>query len=271
MEAEVNEKIFEDISVECMEIPLEDAKKMGAKALFGEKYGDTVRVVSARSCACDYSIEFCGGTHVDATSQICLIKIISEGGIAAGTRRIEAVTGRRALAYYKEKEQLLTETAEILKANKNDVSKKASQLMGELKESTKEINELKNKMRSGSLDDILKNAIEVNGVKLLTAQVDGQDTATLREISDVLRDKLGENAALLLLSVHEDKVNIVAAASKSAVNSGVNSGNVVREVAKLLGGGGGGRPDSAQAGGKDTTKTKEALELAQSVITGMIK
>lgn len=266
-EAEVNAKILEDLPVTCQELPIEEAKKLGAMALFGEKYGDVVRVVSAG----DYSIEFCGGTHITATSQISLIKILSESGIAAGTRRIEAVTGRKAIEYYQNREAQLAETAEVLKTTKDDAAKKAAQLTAELKEAGKEIATLKTKMVQASLDSILADKKEVNGVQLLAAVVPEQDGNALRDTGDMIKNKLGETSAVVLLSVMGEKVNIVAMASKNAVAKGVHAGNLVREVAKVLGGGGGGRPDLAQAGGKDPSKVQDALATAYALMEAAVQ
>ena len=262
VEEQVNEKVFENLKVECREMLLEEAKKLGATALFGEKYGKTVRVVSVG----DYSMEFCGGTHIPYTSQIALVKIVSEGAVAAGTRRIEALTGRNALEYFKNNEMLLTEVGEALKTNKNDAVKKALQLNSQLKEANKEIDELKIKLIKSSLDDIMKNIRQIKEIKVLVSVIDGLDANSLRETGDMIKDKLGENAALLLLSPYEEKVNIIAMATKTAVTNGINSGNIVREIAKFLGGGGGGRPDMAQAGGKDISKVAEAVDFAWKLI-----
>ena len=259
----VNEKIFEDIQVTCAEMSINEAKKLGATALFGEKYGDVVRVVSAG----DFSVEFCGGTHVSQTSQISMFKIVSEGAIAAGIRRIEALTGRNTLSYFKNKEEQVLEIASALKVNKNDVVNKVVALNNEVKETTKELNDLKIEVLKISSDKFLKNVKEVNGLKILTEMIEGQDANTLRNTGDMLRDKMGDCSALVLISPFEGKVNIIAMATKCAIDKGVNSGNIIREVAKLLGGGGGGRPDIAQAGGKDVTKAREATELAFDLIS----
>lgn len=267
VEKEVNEKIFENLTVDVRELPIEEAKKMGATAIFGEKYGDIVRVVSAG----DYSVEFCGGTHIKETSQIAMVKIISESGIAAGTRRIEAITGRKALEYFINKEEQLSEISGIVKASKNDTVKKVLQLSEELKEANREIAELKTTILKASLDSILNGVKEINGTKVLASTVEGRGGNELRETGDMIKDKLGENSVLVLLSPTGEKVNIIAMAGKEAVKKGVNCGNIVREVAKCLGGGGGGRPDIAQAGGKDQKKTGEALELAYRIIEEAIK
>lgn len=266
VEAEVNEIIFADLAVQCRELPIEEAKSLGAMALFGEKYGDIVRVVSAG----DYSVEFCGGIHVKNTSQIGMVKILSESGIAAGTRRIEALTGRKALAYYQEKEVLLSEVAEILKANRAEVVKKAEQLNSELKSAQKEIQDMKAAAIRGSIEDILSDVQDIKGVKVLIQKLEGQDGNTLREIGDLLRDKMGDSAVLVLISPVEEKVNVLAMATKEAVNKGLHSGNIVKQVASCLGGGGGGRPDLAQAGGKNAAKIPEAILLAQQVIADTI-
>ncbi|MEF9952103.1 MAG: alanine--tRNA ligase [Clostridium sp.] len=265
IEAIVNGKIMDAEDVLTVETSIDEARKMGATALFGEKYGDVVRVVSAG----DYSIELCGGCHVKNTASIGMFKIISENGVAAGVRRIEAVTGKASLEYVESLESTIKSVASSLKANIKEVAKKADAVMAELKEKDKEIEALKSEMAKGAAGDILESAEEIKGIKVITSKVD-LDANALRDLGDSLRDKLGKSA-IVLASTKGDKVMLLAMASKDAVAEGIHAGNIVKEVAKITGGGGGGRPDMAQAGGKDASKVDEALVAAKNLITEMIK
>ena len=253
----VNEKILADLKVDVRELPIDEARKLGAMALFGEKYGDIVRVVRAG----DYSIELCGGTHLSSTAQAGLVKILGESGVAAGVRRIEALTGESAIAYFNEKEELLNDISQALKSSPQDTLRKVEALNAELKSSEKEIERLRNKLVSGSMDDILAKAVDFKGVKAVAARFDQLDMEALRNTGDMLKNRLG-SGVVVLASGYGDKVSFVAMASKDAVDRGVHCGNIVREAAKAAGGGGGGRPDMAQAGGKDASKIDEALRLA---------
>lgn len=261
VENEVNEKILEDIKVTVAEMPLEEAKKLGATALFGEKYSNIVRVVSIG----DYSMELCGGTHLKSTSQAGLFKILSEGGVAAGVRRIEAVTGKEALKYFKERESILEEVSNILKSNIPDLPRKASSLVTDLKVAEKEIEKLKNKIISSSIDEILSSATEINNIKVVCSRFDQLDADSLRNTADTIRSKIG-SGLVVLASGNTDKVNFVAMATKDAVSSGIHCGNIVKEISRITGGGGGGRPDMAQAGGKDATKIDEALKQVANIV-----
>jgi len=266
IEKEVNEKIMENMCVEVNEMSIDEARKQGATALFGEKYGDVVRVVRING----YSMELCGGTHLGATSQAGLMKLLGESGVAAGVRRIEALTGEGALEYFNEKEKLLNEVAAILKASPNDAIKRAEGLFAELKNAEKEIEQLRNKLVSGSIDDILSGTVEVKGVKVVTAHFDQLDIEALRNTGDKLRSKMG-SGVVVLATAYGGKVNFVVMATKDVVDKGIHSGNIIREVAKIAGGGGGGRPDMAQAGGKDAAKIDEALKCAVSVVEGQLR
>lgn len=261
----VNDKVFEGIEVSTIETSLDEARKLGATALFGEKYGSSVRVVRAG----DFSMELCGGTHVKNTSSIGLFKIVSEAGVAAGVRRIEAVTGKGALKYVDNMENVLKETAACLKTPVKDVVRRAEIVVTELKEKDKEIELLKSKLAAGAADEILSKAKDVKGVKVIAENLD-MDTDALRELGDKLRDKLGKSV-IVLGSKAGGKVTFIVMASKDAVASGAHSGNIVREVAKLAGGSGGGRPDMAQAGAKDASKLSEALSAAIGIVESMIK
>lgn len=262
VETEVNTAILSCIPVENFEAPIEEAKKLGATALFGEKYGATVRIVKID----DYSIEFCGGTHVSDTGNLGLFKIVSESGVAAGVRRIEAVTGFGVLNLLSKCEAVANETAKVLKTNAGDIAVKAVSVTEELKEAKREIESLRSKMAQGSIGDLAGEALEVKGIKIITKKMDdGLDMNALRTAGDILKQKV-ECGVIVLASDADGKVNIIAMATPSAVQKGAHAGNIIREVAKVTGGGGGGKPDSAQAGGKDASKIDEALDKVKDLI-----
>lgn len=261
-----NEAILSSMEVDIREMPIDEAKKLGAMALFGEKYRDTVRVVKVE----DYSIELCGGTHLKNTSQAGLVKILGESGVAAGVRRLEALTGEAAIRYYRERENLLNEVAQALKATPQHSIKKVESLGQELKNAEKEIEQLRNKLVSGEAESVLANAVEVKGIKVVTARFDTMDMEGLRNTGDMLKSKLG-SGVVVLGSGYGDKVSFVVTATKDVVAKGIHSGNIIKEVAKTAGGGGGGRPDMAQAGGKDLSKIDEALKIAVSIVETQIK
>jgi alanyl-tRNA synthetase len=261
-----NEAILNSMSVEVNELPIEEAKKLGAMALFGEKYGKTVRVVKVE----DYSIEFCGGTHLKNTAQAGLVKVLGESGVAAGVRRLEALTGEAAIKYYAEKENMLNEVAQALKASPVDSIKKVESLGQELKSAEKEIEQLRNKLVSGETDAILEKAADVKGVKVVTARFDTLDMEGLRNTGDMLKNKI-ESGVIVLGSGYGEKVSFIVTATKDVMAKGIHAGNIIKEVAKVAGGGGGGRPDMAQAGGRDVAKIDEALKTAIPVIESQIK
>jgi alanyl-tRNA synthetase len=261
----VNHEAMRAMDVITVETSIDEARKMGAMALFGEKYGNTVRVVKAG----DFSMELCGGIHVSNTSSIGLFKIITESGVAAGVRRIEAVTGYGALAYMEDLENTLDEAAAVLKTSSKDVVRRSESLLHELKEKEKEIESMKSALSAGAADDILKNVKDIKGVKVVSALMD-LDAEGLRNLGDKLRDKLGKSI-VVLGSTKDSKVIFIVMASKDAIATGAHAGNIVKAIAKLAGGGGGGRPDMAQAGGKDSSKAKEALDAAYEIIEGMLK
>jgi alanyl-tRNA synthetase len=236
-------------------------------ALFGEKYGDIVRVVTAG----DFSREFCGGTHVNSASELGLFKIVSESSAAAGIRRIEAVTGINFYKLLGENIELLNKTAAALKVNNiHDLPTKALQLENELKEKQKELDALNAKIAASNIQGLFDKAEEVNGVKVITAKFDGADSQALRTMCDKVKGDVPASVCLFA-SVNGDKLTFCAACGKDAIEKGANAGNIVREVAKLTGGNGGGKPDSAMAGGKDTSKIDEALALAESTLASMLK
>lgn len=266
VENEVNAKILENLEVNVREMPVDEAKSLGAMALFGEKYGNIVRVVRAGK----YSIELCGGTHLGSTAQAGLVKILGESGVAAGVRRIEALTGKGALEYYNEKEEQLDGIASVLKSTPQDSLRKVEVISTELKAAQKEIEQLKDKLVSSSFDEVLGKALDINGVKAVTARFDQLDMDALRNTCESLRSKIG-TGVVVLASAFGGKVSFVAMASKDAVERGAHCGNIVREAAKAAGGGGGGRPDMAQAGGKDADKIGEALVSAIEAVKSQIK
>lgn len=254
IEAIVNEKIMEGLPVETIETTFDEAKKLGAIALFGEKYGDIVRVVKMG----DFSTELCGGTHLVNTGQAGLFKIISETGVAAGVRRIEAVTGVGAHQWLKELNELVNNVSDTLKTNPNSLAQKAEGLMQQIKEYEQKIQQLKKQLAKGTIEELVNNKKTIGDVSYIAARIDYQDMNSLREIADTLRNKL-KSGVVVLASENQQKVNMVAAATKDLVSRGVHAGNLIREVAKVTGGGGGGRPDMAQAGGKDPSKISQAL------------
>ena len=262
----VNEKIAEAIAVETKVLSIEDAKKTGAKALFGEKYGETVRVV----CMGEFSKEFCGGTHVNNTGVITAFKIVSEAGIAAGVRRIEALTGNAVFEYYKSIEEKLSEVCKLVKATPANVNDKINHLLAELKTLSSENESLKSKAATSALGNVMDKVIDVEGVKFLAAAIPGVEMNELRNLGDDLKTKLGEGVVVLASAMAEDKVNLIAMATEGAIAKGAHAGNIIKEVAKVVGGGGGGRPNMAQAGGKIASKIDEAIEMAKTTLAGQL-
>ena len=262
----VNEQIQAALDVRTDVMDIEEAKKSGAMALFGEKYDQKVRVVSMG----DFSKELCGGTHVANTSSIMLFKILSESGIAAGVRRIEALTGNGVLEYYKKQEEALHAAAKALKANQAEVLDKIAHLQGEVKTLQSENESLKSKLAQGSLGDVMNKIVEVKGVKLLAAKVDGVDMNGLRDLGDQLKDKLGEGV-VVLAAVNGGKVNLLAMATDGAQKAGAHAGNLIKATAAIVGGGGGGRPNMAQAGGKNPEKAEEAIAAVAGILEGQLQ
>ncbi len=236
VESEVNSVILSNYPVTVREMPLEEAKKAGATALFGEKYGDIVRVVSVG----DYSMELCGGTHISSSGEAGLIKIIGESGIASGVRRIEALTGTGAISWYKNKERTLRKVAEIVKSTPDDTPFKVNNLVEEIKNLQKELNSIKDKLANQSVNDLLNKAEDVSGVKVLAARLDQLDMTALRNMADTLKNKLGASV-VVLASGFDGKVSLVVSATKDAVSRGIHCGKIISEAAKAAGGGGGGR------------------------------
>jgi alanyl-tRNA synthetase len=265
VETIVNKKILEALPVVTKEMSIEEAKKTGAMALFGEKYGETVRVVNMG----DFSIELCGGTHVSNTSHIGLFKIVSESGVAAGVRRIEALTGDNARAYYKNVENSLSDAAKTLKTTPADVVAHIKKLQDELKALKSENESLKSKEAQAALGDVMDQVVEVNGVKLLATAVKGVDMNGLRDLGDQLKTKLGDGV-VVLISEADGKVNLVTMATDGAQAKGAHAGNLVKAIAPKVGGGGGGRPNMAQAGGKNPAGIPDAIAEAKAVLESQI-
>ena len=263
----VNDAVLKGVAVENNEMPIEEAKKLGAMALFGEKYGDVVRVVNAK----DVSIEFCGGTHVDNTAKLGLFHIISESSVAAGVRRIEAVTGLNVLETLYKKDALVLETAENLKVqNPADIGKKAAAVINELKETKQALQDAESKLSAGKLTDILKDAVTVGDIRIATKKLSGVLPDALRQMTDTAKAE-NDDLVTVLASVNGEKITFCVSCGKTAIANGAHAGNLVREVAKLTGGNGGGKPDSAMAGGKDAKKIDEALSKASEILKSQLK
>ncbi len=262
----VNEKIADSLPVVTKIMSLDEAKKSGAMALFGEKYGDTVRVVSMG----DFSTELCGGTHVDNTANISAFKIISESGIAAGVRRIEALTSEGVFEYYDKMEDTINEAAKIVKTNPAGLVEKLEHLMAEVKALQSENESLKSKAAKDALGDVMDQVTEVKGTKLLAVSVSGVDMNGLRDLGDQLKEKLGEGV-IVLASENDGKVNLVAMATDGAMKAGAHAGNLIKAIAGKVGGGGGGRPNMAQAGGKNPAGIADALAEAKPALEGQIQ
>ncbi len=261
----VNDKIAEAIPVRTDVMTVDEAKKTGAMALFGEKYGETVRVVSMG----DFSKEFCGGTHVKNTSEIAAFKIISENGVAAGVRRIEALTGDNVFAYYRNLEKELLGAAKAAKATPATLTEKIEHMQAEIKALTSENESLKSKAAKEALGDVMDQIVEVKGVKLLASAVDGVDMNGLRDLGDQLKEQLGEGV-IVLASSCEGKVNLIVMATDAAMKQGAHAGNLIRSIAGKVGGGGGGRPNMAQAGGKNPAGILEAIAEAKTALEAQL-
>lgn len=262
----VNEQIARSIPVVTDVMTIEEAKKSGAMALFGEKYAQKVRVVKMG----DFSMELCGGTHVANTGTITAFKILSESGVAAGVRRIEALTGNAVFTYYAQMEEKVTEAAKLLKTTPANLLEKVEHLMAEVKALQSENESLKSKLAKDALGDVMDRVVEVKGVKLLAAKVSGVDMNGLRELGDQLKEKLGEGV-VVLASDCDGKVNLIAMATDAAMADGAHAGNLIKGIASLVGGGGGGRPNMAQAGGKNPAGIDAAIKEAAVVLESQIK
>ncbi|MCI9085573.1 MAG: alanine--tRNA ligase [Clostridia bacterium] len=258
----VNQKILECIDVNVQELPIDEAKKLGAIALFGEKYGDVVRVVSVG----DYSIEFCGGTHLANTAQCGLFKIVSEGGVAAGVRRIEAITGKGVLEYIESNDKLIASTAAALKTNLlGEIDKKAESAMERNRELEKQIDGFKEKMAAAKVSNIMAGIKHIGEINLLTAQVDGMGVDEMKSMADKVKAEV-ENSVAVMGAQTDGKITFVAMASKDAVKMGVHCGNIIKEITAVAGGRGGGKPDMAQGGGADASKIDDALARVDEIV-----
>ncbi len=263
----VNQSIMASLTVDKLELPIEEAKKMGAMALFGEKYGNIVRVVKMG----DVSTEFCGGTHVDNTAQIGLFKITSESSVAAGVRRIEAVTGNGVLNLIAQKDKLILDTAKELKTqNVNDIAKRAAQLQSEISEQKREIEALNAKLAASKLDGILAGAVDLGAVKLAAVKLDGMQINVARSLADEIKAKYSDMIAVIAV-VSDGKLNFITACGADAVKAGAHAGKIAGAVSAVAGGKGGGRPDSAMAGGRDLDKADEAVKAAEDIVRSMLK
>lgn len=261
VERRVNEQIWANSPVEINEMPIDEAKKLGAMALFGEKYGDVVRVVKAG----DYSTELCGGCHVSRTGEIGIFKILSESSIGAGVRRIEAVTGRGAYEFMQQQTQLLEEIAGKLKSNVNDIPMRIEVLQTNAKELSKEIESLQGKLASYEVKALLDKVQEAAGVPYIAAELSGLDMKALQNVAEDLRNRL-QSGVVVIGATNEDKVNFVAAVTKDLIGKGLQAGRIVKEVAAIAGGGGGGRPELAQAGGRDASKLSAAIGQVPEIL-----
>ena len=259
----VNRQIAKQIEIDTKVMSIEDAKKSGAMALFGEKYGDTVRVVNIS----EFSKELCGGTHVKNTGVITMFKIISESGIAAGVRRIEALTGDGVLQYYSKLEKDLETAAKIAKTDVSNLSSKIESYIEEIKSLHSENESLKSKLANNSIGDVMNQVEVINGIQVLAVEVPDMDMNGLRNLGDSLKEKLEKGVIILASAQGTDKVNLIVMATQEAVNAGAHAGNIVKAIAPKVGGGGGGRPNMAQAGGKNPSGIKEALAEAKAVLS----
>lgn len=269
IEREVNEVILKGIPVETREMPIEEAKKLGAMALFGEKYGDVVRVVSAG----DFSVELCGGTHADNTAKLGLFKIVSESSVAAGIRRITAVTGFGVLKHIENDERIMQSAAAAMKlGNVAELDKRAATLAAEVKAKDRELAELRSEISALKADSLMDSARQVGGVRLITAEVEVSNPGELRSMCDTARDN-GADIVAVFAGVNKEKgtLNFACACGADAIKLGAHAGNIVRETAKIAGGSGGGKPDSAMAGAKDASKADEALAAVDSIVSAMLK
>lgn len=269
IEREVNEVILKGIPVETREMPIEEAKKLGAMALFGEKYGDVVRVVSAG----DFSVELCGGTHADNTAKLGLFKIVSESSVAAGIRRITAVTGFGVLKHIENDERIMQSAAAAMKlGNVAELDKRAATLAAEVKAKDRELAELRSEISALKAGSLMDSARQVGGVRLITAEVEVSNPGELRSMCDTARDN-GADIVAVFAGVNKEKgtLNFACACGADAIKLGAHAGNIVRETARIAGGSGGGKPDSAMAGAKDASKADEALAAVDSIVSAMLK
>ncbi len=267
VESIVNNAILDGMTVRTDEMPIDEAKKLGAMALFGEKYGDIVRVVRAG----DYSIEFCGGTHLDNTAKAGMFKIVSEASVAAGVRRIEALTGRAFLQMFEKRQETLNEIATALKTSSNDVVTRAEQVVGEVRDLRRNVEQLNSKLAEMKLVELFNLSRDVHGVNVLAAKLDDNSAEIMRSVGDAIKERAPKMVAVLATVTGESKIQLLCVCGKDAVKAGAHAGKIIKEVAKMCGGGGGGRPDSASAGGKNPAKLEDALEAVNNIVDAMLK
>lgn len=267
VEEMVNEAILSSLPIEVQELPIDEAKKLGATAQFGEKYGDVVRVVSMG----DYSVEFCGGTHLTNTAQCGLFKIVSEAGVAAGVRRIEAITGKGVLEYIRKNDELISNTAAALKTNLLDeIDAKAQSVMDENRELEKRISSFKERFAAAKANNVMAGVKHIGEISLLTVQVDGMGIDEMKTMADNVKAR-NVNSVVVLGGNSEGKITFIAMASKEAVELGIHCGKIIKEVTAVAGGRGGGKPDMAQGGGADADKIDNALAIVDEIIKNQIK
>jgi len=263
----VNQKIWENSPVGCREVPIEEAKKLGAMALFGEKYGDVVRMVEVEG----YSRELCGGTHVCATGEIGLFKIVSETGIAAGMRRIEAVTGKAAYQLINKQKELLDDLAFILKTTEENLKDRVETLLKTNKQLEKKVKEAQKESAKSRIENLVESCVDVNGIRVIAHQVEAETRDDLLELADTIREKLKSTVGVLA-GIIDKKIAFVAVVTDDLIKSrGIKAGEVVKEVTKLVGGTGGGKPHLAQGGGKDLSKLKKALDSLPEIVKKIVK
>lgn len=262
----VNEEILKGYEVVTQEMPIEEAKKLGAMALFGEKYGDIVRVVKAG----DFSIEFCGGTHLDNTAKVGMFKLVGESSVASGVRRVEAYTGKKVLEMTKRDQDRILQVAKILKTTPSEMAHRAEQILTEMRDMSKDMDKLTAKLANIEAVNLFNAAKDVKGVNVIAANLKDSNADALRSMGDTIRDKQADMVAVLATVTPEGKVILQCVCGKDAVKKGAHAGKIIKEVAKLCGGGGGGRPDSATAGGKNPAKVEEALEAVNNIVEAML-
>ena len=263
----VNDAILSGYEVDTLELPIAEAKKLGAMALFGEKYGDVVRVVRAG----DFSVELCGGTHLDNTAKASIFKITGENSVAAGVRRIEALTGKAVLNMINERQQMLNEVAQMLKTTPLELVQKASQVVAEARTMTKNMDKLSTRLANMQLLELLNLSKSVKGIHVISAMLDDISVDTLRAVGDRIKEKDPKMVAVLSTVSDEGKIIFLCVSGAEAIKQGAHAGKIIKDVAKICGGGGGGRPDSATAGGKDASKLGEALKSVESIVSNMLK
>ena len=265
--AVVNEAVLEGYDIHTDVMPIEEAKKRGAIALFGEKYGDTVRVVDMGD---GYSVEFCGGTHLDNTAKVGVFHIESEFSVASGVRRIEATTGKASLDVMNRNQEMLFQAAAALKAKPGELREKAEQLMGSMKELRQMVEKYKAREAAGEADRFLVGGHTVGDVRVITATVPDADAARLRQMGDTMRDK-DPNVVAVLAAINGEKITFLAVCGKEAVKKGIKAGDIVKQVSAIAGGSGGGKPDSAMGGGKDVLMVDNALAMVDNVVSMKLK